>query len=149
MTGEGEGTATEHGIFRRIHLGTRKPQNWLQLLKFGVVGGSGYVVNLIVFAGLVKVLDVHQIPAAILSFCVAVTNNFWWNRHWTFKAGEGHAGFQAIRFFVVSVLALVVNLVVLQLLVEQAGMDKIAAQAIAVAVAMPFNFVGNKLWTFT
>jgi dolichol-phosphate mannosyltransferase len=127
MTGEGEGTATEHGIFRRIHLGTRKPQNWLQLLKFGVVGGSG----------------------AILSFCVAVTNNFWWNRHWTFKAGEGHAGFQAIRFFVVSVLALVVNLVVLQLLVEQAGMDKIAAQAIAVAVAMPFNFVGNKLWTFT
>ena len=38
------------GIFRRIHLGTRKPENWMQLFKFGVVGGSGYVINLIVFA---------------------------------------------------------------------------------------------------
>ena len=55
---------------------------------------------------------------------------------------------QAIRFTVVSVAALVINLVVLELLVESASLNEIAAQAIAVAVAMPFNFLGNKLWTF-
>ena len=38
------------GVIRRIHHGTRKPANWLQLFKFGLVGGSGYVVNLAVFA---------------------------------------------------------------------------------------------------
>jgi putative flippase GtrA len=132
---------------RRIGRGTLKPENWLQLLQFGLVGASGYVVNLIVFALLVGPAGIHHIPAAILAFCVAVTNNFWWNRHWTFDARHGHAGFQAARFLTVSVLALGINLVALELLIRS-GMSDLPAQAIAVAFAMPFNFVGNKLWTF-
>ena len=132
---------------KRIGRGTLKPQNWIQLFQFGVVGASGYVVNLIVFAILVGPANIHHIPAAILAFGVAVTNNFWWNRHWTFDARHGHAGFQAARFFTVSVAALVINLVALELLIR-GGMNDLPAQAIAVAIAMPFNFVGNKLWTF-
>jgi putative flippase GtrA len=135
-------------IARRIHLGTRRPGNWLQLFKFGVVGASGYVVNLIVFAALTQAIDVHHIPAAIVAFAVAVTNNFLWNRHWTFQATEGHAGFQAMRFFVISVGALGVNLIVLEILIAELGVSEIPAQAIAVAFAMPVNFIGNKLWTF-
>jgi putative flippase GtrA len=142
---------------RRIGRGTRKSKNWVQLFQFGLVGASGYVVNLIVFAILTGSglffregsdgLGFHYIPAAIISFCVAVTNNFLWNRHWTFDAKGGHAGFQAARFFTVSVLALGVNLIALELIVR-AGMDDLPAQAIAIAIAMPFNFIGNKLWTF-
>ena len=135
-------------IVRRIHLGTRKPQNWVQLFKFGVVGGSGYVINLVVFTLLDEPLGVNHLLAAVLSFCVAVTNNFILNRHWTFKAREGHAGFQAARFFAVSVLGLGVNLVVLYLLVDVASAAELPSQALAVALAMPFNFIGNKLWTF-
>ncbi len=132
---------------KRIGRGTLKPGNWLQLFQFALVGASGYVINLAVFAVLVGPLGFHHIAAAVLAFCVAVLNNFWWNRHWTFDAKHGHAGFQAARFFTVSVLALGVNLIVLELLVR-GGMGDLPAQAIAVAVAMPFNFVGNKLWTF-
>ncbi len=135
-------------LARRIHLGTRKPANWLQLVKFALVGASGYVVNLVVFALLAEAGAVHHIPAAIGAFCVAVLNNFWWNRHWTFRASAGHAGFQAARFFAVSLAALGVNLVVLELLVTSAGLAELPSQAIAVAIAMPVNFVGNKLWTF-
>jgi putative flippase GtrA len=132
---------------KRIGRGTLKPGNWIQLIQFGVVGASGYVINLAVFALLNGPLSIHYIPAAILSFSVAVLNNFWWNRHWTFDARHGHAGFQAARFFTVSVLALVINLVALKLLVG-GGVAELPAQAIAVALAMPFNFIGNKLWTF-
>jgi putative flippase GtrA len=132
---------------RRVARGTRKPENWAQLSKFVAVGGSGYVVNLIVFAILTQAFGLHHIAAAILAFCVAVTNNFLLNRHWTFTATDGHAGFQAARFFAVSVLALGVNLVALELLI-QADIGELAAQAIAIAIAMPFNFLGNKLWTF-
>ena len=132
---------------RRIGRGTRKPENWVQLLQFGLVGASGYVVNLVVFAIVVGPIDLHYIPAAVIAFCVAVTNNFWWNRHWTFDARHGHAGFQAVRFFTVSVAALIVNLIALELLVR-GGMPDLPAQAIAIAIAMPFNFIGNKLWTF-
>ena len=132
---------------RRIGRGARKPENWAQLIKFGAVGGSGYVVNLVVFAVLNEVLGVHHIAAAIGAFVVAVSNNFYWNRHWTFAAGAGHAGFQAARFLVISVLGLLINLVVLELLIR-AGLTELASQAISVAIAMPFNFIGNKLWTF-
>ena len=135
-------------LIRRIHLGTRKPDNWVQLFKFGLVGASGYVVNLLVFALLTGAADLHHIPAAIGAFCIAVTNNFAWNREWTFRAGEGHPGFQAARFFAVSLVGLGFNLVVLELFVSVADLAELPAQALAVALAMPVNFVGNKLWTF-
>lgn len=135
-------------LLRRIHLGTTRPENWIQLFKFGVVGGSGYLVNLVVFAVLVGVVDAHHLIAAVGAFLVAVTNNFLINRHWTFDAADDHAGFQAARFFTVSVASLGVNLIALTLLVDSVEMAELPAQAIAVAVAMPFNFLGNKLWTF-
>lgn len=135
-------------LARRIGLGTRKPANWQQLFKFGLVGLSGYAVNLVVFALLAEGGGIHHIPAAVGAFCVAVTNNFAWNRHWTFRAGAGRTGFQAPRFLVVSVAALGVNLAVLEALVSIAELRELPAQAVAVAVAMPVNFIGNKLWTF-
>ncbi|MDQ2629345.1 MAG: GtrA family protein [Actinomycetota bacterium] len=132
----------------RIGRATRHPANWLQLLKFGLVGGSGYLINLVVFALLAGYFDLHHLVAAVGAFAVAVTNNFLWNRHWTFDAGHGVAHFQAARFFTVSLAALVLNLVVLELLLSAGLVGELPAQAIAVAVAMPFNFVGNRLWTF-
>jgi putative flippase GtrA len=135
-------------LIRRIHLGTRKPDNWAQLFKFGLVGASGYVINLIVFGLLVGPADLHHIAAAVGAFCVAVTNNFVWNREWTFGAREGHAGFQAARFFAVSVVGLGLNLALLELLVSGLDVAELPAQAAAVALSMPVNFIGNKLWTF-
>jgi putative flippase GtrA len=132
----------------RLGAAARHPANWVQLLKFGIVGGSGYLINLAVFALLVGNLGVHHAVAAVGAFCIAVTSNFFWNRYWTFGPGEAHPAFQAARFFAVSAASLAINLVVLEALVTRAEMGDLAAQAIAVAVAMPFNFLGNKLWTF-
>jgi dolichol-phosphate mannosyltransferase len=133
----------------RLAGAARSRDSWIQLLKFGVVGGSGYLINLGVFAFLSGNLGVYHAVAAIGAFCVAVTNNFLWNRYWTFGPGEGLAHLQAARFLAVSVASLVVNLIVLELLITSTSMSELAAQAIAVAVAIPFNFLGNKLWTFT
>jgi dolichol-phosphate mannosyltransferase len=132
----------------RLGAAARQPANWVQLLKFGLVGGSGYLINLGVFALLAGNLGVYHVAAAVGAFCVAVTNNFLWNRHWTFGPGDGSASFQAARFFAVSLASLGLNLVVLEALVSAHTVGDLTAQAIAVAVAMPFNFLGNKLWTF-
>jgi dolichol-phosphate mannosyltransferase len=138
--------ATE--VASRISAAARQPAKWIQLFKFCLVGGSGYLINLAAFALLTGVFDLHHVVAAIGAFIVAVTNNFFWNRHWTFEPGERPAHFQAARFFAVSIASLGINLVVLELLISGDVVGELAAQAIAVAVAMPFNFVGNKLWTF-
>ena len=132
----------------RMHAALRRRANWEQLLKFCAVGATGYVVNLAVYALLLKDFDIHYIPAAICSFLVAVLSNYTWNRLWTFREQRGHYGMQGMRFLVVSMLALGANLVVLQLFVD-AGLDKVAAQAIAIVLVTPVNFIGNKLWSFS
>ena len=125
----------------------RRRKNWEQLVQFCLVGATGYAVNLWVFSFLVLVLGFHYIPAAICSFLIAVTNNYTWNRIWTFRSQRGHVAYQGLRFLVVSSLALVANLAVLYTLV-QAGLNEVVAQAIAIVLVTPVNFVGNKLWSF-
>jgi putative flippase GtrA len=125
----------------------RRSHNWMQLAKFAAVGASGYAVNLGVYTLLLKGAEFHYLAAAVGSFLVAVANNYTWNRVWTFRGQRGHFGFQGARFFVVSLLALAANLVCLQILVAL-GVGKILAQAIAIVLVTPVNFVGNKLWTF-
>jgi putative flippase GtrA len=132
----------------RLRAGLRKRTNWYQLVRFGAVGASGYVINLAVFALLVHGASIDKGFAATAAFVVALSNNFVWNRLWTFRAGDGHAGFQAARFFVVSLAAFAFNLIVLYALVDGVGVAEVPGQALAVAAATPLNFIGNKLWSF-
>jgi dolichol-phosphate mannosyltransferase len=124
----------------------RQPRNWVQLAKFCAVGATGYVVNLAVYATLLHG-GVHYLPAAVCSFLVAVTNNYLWNRVWTFRSQRGHLVFQGVRFLLVSTIALAANLAFLSALVA-AGVPELPAQAVAIALVTPWNFIANKLWSF-
>ncbi len=143
-----EATAVEIRTHIRLLQGMRRPANWLQLVRFGLVGGVGFAVNLVVYALVVHSAAVDYRVASVLAWLVAVLNNFVLNRHWTFDAREGRAHFQAMRFLLVSLVAEGFSLLLLTLLVEGAGISKIPAQALAVAASMPLNFLGNKLWSF-
>jgi putative flippase GtrA len=124
----------------------RARENWAQLAKFCAVGAIGYVLNLGVYAGLLHA-GVHYLVAATCSFLVAVTNNYIWNRQWTFRDRRRGIAMQGARFFVVSLASLGANLAVLHVLITL-GSGKLVAQAIAIVVVTPLNFVGNKLWSF-
>lgn len=85
----------------------RHRHNWVQLFKFGVVGGSGVLVNLLVTVLANKLVPDYQGVAVDLpftafnirwyhvitsvAFLVANVWNFQLNRTWTFKSGK-HAG---------------------------------------------------------
>ena len=135
------------GALTRTRNALGRRANWLQLAKFCAVGASGYAVNLLVYSLLVEGLGLHYLVAATCSFVVAVTNNYTWNRVWTFRGARGHVAYQGARFLVVSTLALGANLLILHLLVRL-GVGEVLAQAIAIVLVTPLNFVGNKLWSF-
>jgi dolichol-phosphate mannosyltransferase len=135
------------GVFALPRLRRTTREDWLQAVRFCVVGASGYVVNLVVFALLVTTVDLHHAVAATAAFVVAVTNNFCLNRLWTFQGHGGHAGVQGVRYLAVSVAALVMNLLLLEALIAL-SVPEITAQAIAVLVVTPFNFLANRRWTF-
>jgi dolichol-phosphate mannosyltransferase len=132
----------------RVRHGVRKPHNWLQLVRFAAVGASGYVVNLGVFAACVHLLKIDYRAAAVIAFTVSVVNNFWLNRHWTFDAKHERPMQQGLRFFAVSIVAFGFTYAVLVALVSGTGMEKVIAQALAIAAGTPLSFIGQKLWSF-
>jgi putative flippase GtrA len=88
-------------------------------------------------------------PAAFaLAFVAAATTNFVLNRAWTFRATGRRVSPQYARFLAVSLGSLAIDLLVLVELVEAAGAPRFAAAAIAILVATPAGYLGNRLWTF-
>ena len=143
----GRPAATLQPAWPRLVASLLSVRNWQQLGKFCVVGALGYLINLAVYDALLHE-GLHYLVAATCSFLVAVTSNYTWNRVWTFRELRGHVGVQGMRFFVVSLAALAANLFVLHLLIAHGGLGKLPAQAVAIVVVTPLNFVGNKLWSF-
>ena len=124
----------------------RARRNWEQLVKFCAVGAVGYVINLAVYASLLSA-DVHYLAAATCSFLIAVANNYTWNRIWTFHDRRAGVAAQGMQFLLISIASLGANLLVLHVLIT-AGLGKLVAQAVAIVLVTPLNFVGNKLWSF-
>jgi dolichol-phosphate mannosyltransferase len=131
---------------RRLHVGVRRPHNWLQLARYCVVGASGYVVNLGVYTVALAWLPYRV--AFTVAFIVAASTNFALNRVWTFRVEHGVPHHQYARFLTVSAGALCIDLAVLTVLVEVMDVHQVLAAAIAIVVATPVSFLGNKLWSF-
>jgi dolichol-phosphate mannosyltransferase len=148
MSDEFAATAVELPFRVRVRHGVRKTHNWLQFVRFAAVGASGYAVNLVAFALCVHAIGIDYHVAAVIAYAISVLNNFWLNRHWTFDAKHDHAGHQALRFFAVSLVTFGFTYVVLISLVNATGMEKVIAQAIAIAAGTPLSFIGQKLWSF-
>ena len=138
-------------------LGPRIRRACKQFMKYSVVGASGYIVNLAVYSFMVKVVGMHYMAAAVVSFLPAVMNNFILNKYWTFNNPQGMVSRQAWRFLIISIASLMLNLVVLRALMEiMANIDAlgvhfdraIIAQALAITICTVLNFSGNKLWSF-
>jgi putative flippase GtrA len=130
----------------RVRVAAAQPANWMELVRYCCVGGSGYLINLGVF--LLADPSMPYTLAFTVAFICAATSNFLWNRLWTFRVEHGRPHHQYARFLCVSTIALGLDLIVLRALVELAGMPKPPAAAIAILVALPVSFLGNKLWTF-
>ena len=117
-------------------------------VRFGLAGAAGYVVNLAVYGAAVHGLGIEYRAGAVLAFSVALTTTFVLNRHYTFQAGDQALGYQAPRYLAVALLAFAVNLAALQVFVDVLGVIPIVGQAMAIALAAPVNFAGQRLWAF-
>jgi dolichol-phosphate mannosyltransferase len=118
-----------------------------QILRFCVVGASGYAVNICAFA-VALALSVEHLLAVAAGFAVAMVTNFWCNRRWTFASCHRGLARQAGRFFLVSLAACMVAAALLELLMGSAGLSATAAQPASVLAATPLSFLGSRNWSF-
>ena len=118
-----------------------------QLLRFSLVGATGFAINVVAFAAALA-LGAHHLIAATAAAAIAMASNFACNRHWTFQAGHAAPAPQAARFAAVSITACLFALVVVELLIGTAGLPALVAQPASIAAALPLSFAGNRTWAF-
>ena len=118
-------------------------------IKFSIVGLSGTLVNMAVYALTVQG-GLYYLAAASVSFLFAVTSNFYWNFRWTFKGQAANRSLynKYFWFFGVSALNLGVNLLLLEAFVEKFDMDKNLAQLGSIALVSVMNFVMSVRFAF-
>ena len=154
----------------RDYVLVRHRRNLQLLLKFSLVGGSGFVVNMVAYAVVRHLLgwdfdrELLAIPGtefhvrayhlySSVAFIVANGNNYVLNRYWTFQShGTAHWIREYIPFLLVGVLAQLMVLGILTVLLHPGliGLDSdLVAQFIAIVVVTPLSFAGNKVWTFS
>lgn len=122
-----------------------------QFAKFGVVGASGFVVNLIVFTLLQRVVPNHARATQYdviytVAFLAGGASNYYLNRIWTFRS-TGHAVREGAQFLSVSTLALIVGLIVSTLVSPWLGHGH-RTWLLGTVAGIFVNFFLNKYWTF-
>ena len=122
-----------------------------QFLQFAVVGGLGTVTNLAIFFVGVDLLGFPALGGATVAFAAAVTQNYVLNETWTFQRdGQRQlAGRRFAKFLFFSLIALGINLAVLDWLIEHYTFRfLVVPQAAGIAAATFFNFGASRLVTF-
>lgn len=140
------------------------PSKFRQFLRFGVVGAIGSVIDFGVFNLLASLLKFPSIPSSVISFSLAVINNFVLNRIWTFPETRNTPVLkQLTQFGIVSIAGLVIRTPLFayleKLLIPLAGkyvpnlltptiVGHNLALAIVIGVVMLWNYFINRFWTF-
>jgi dolichol-phosphate mannosyltransferase len=135
------------GRLSRIRqLGRRLPLR--RFLKFGLVGLSGVFVDMGVFYLLSDpdTLAWGLTRSKFLAAEVAIVNNFLWNDRWTFHdlSGQQRGWMKRLRRFLkfnlVCLIGLTLNLLLLNVLFNGFGMNRYLANLIAIATVTVWNF---------
>jgi putative flippase GtrA len=119
----------------------------IQFVKFGLVGVSNTTLTFVVYTLLLKGFGVWYLAASAIGFAVGATNGFLLNRRWTFREHVGDS-LTPVRWALVQGGGLAINEALLYLLVDDVGVDKLLAQAMATVVVTITTFIINRAWTF-
>ena len=135
-----------------------------KFIRFAIVGTLGSVVDFGVFNLLATLLKVPAIGASVVSFSLAVVNNFIWNRYWTYPETRSVPLIkQLTQFAVVSVAGLLIRTPLFALIekplinladqwiphvLTPTVVGHNVALAFVIFVVLLWNFFVNRKWTF-
>jgi len=138
----------------RLHLSrdARIGRHARRFLRFGMVGGSGVLVNNVLLLGLVEIMHLATIPASIIATECAIVSNFVLNDRWTFAEARRASGLPWHRRFLsynlLTLGGLVLSVGALALLHGVAGMHYLVANLIGIAVGTLWNYGSNHKLTW-
>ena len=133
----------------------------LQLIKFGAVGGVGFVVNLVVFNLLwLTIFNPSRMPhgpvlATAVATLVAIAVNWLGNRYWAFAADRRqNSGREALEFFAASLVGMLVPLACIGVSRYVLGLnsllaDNIASNVVGLVLGTIVRYLLYKFWVYS
>ena len=126
---------------------SRHPAWAAQFLKFLFVGVLNTAVQFSAFLLLYGFGHMHYLLASGVGYGLGMLNSYLLNRHWTF--GSANVALpEILRFTVVNLIALALNLALMYCLVTNDWLQPRSAQLVAIGASIAVNFALNRAWTF-
>jgi putative flippase GtrA len=125
------------------------PFRFISLLKFGITGFSGLLIDFSLTWIFKDELHFNKFVANSIGFSAAVISNYFINRFWTFSERDRvKVGRQLPSFIMVSLIGLVLNSCFIYILNELFFLHFYLSKAIAVILVFFWNFTANYFFVF-
>lgn len=127
-----------------------------QVLNFMMVGGIGYVINMLtywpltlVFKTEVNFLGQHfYLPPFIISSLLAIFSNYMLNKIWTFKGWNEHK-LGGMRYLSMALATLMLDMAFLYFLVQYLNLPPVPAAAIAILIVFVVRYAIARSWVWS
>jgi putative flippase GtrA len=115
-------------------------------IRFVFVGFINFVLGYGTYALLIYLKN-HYLVAQLVSFTLAVTNSYFWNKYFTFKS-PGKSRGEVFRFVMVYAVSYVLNMIVLYVCIDKIRLNAYIAGAFTVIISTAVSYVGHKNISF-
>ena len=116
-----------------------------QILKFGLVGGTAFVIDYVLLYFCTEFLHIHYLISSIISFTVSVIFNYILSIKWVFDVKKKQDVKDFVIFIILSVIGLGINSLIMYVMVEKFGVYYMLSKIVSTAVVMVYNFITRKI----
>ena len=118
-----------------------------QIFKFGIVGGSAFVIDYGIMIALTEVVGINYLISSGISFAVSVIYNYILSVRWVFEVEKiGDKRKEFIVFIVLSLIGLALNQLLMWVTVSGIHIFYMVAKILVTVVVMIYNFITRKLF---
>lgn len=117
-----------------------------QIIKFGLVGGTAFVIDYVLLYFCTEFLHIHYLISSIISFTVSVIFNYILSIKWIFDVKKKQDVKDFVIFIILSVIGLGINSLIMYVMVEKFGVYYMLSKIVSTAVVMVYNFITRKIF---
>lgn len=117
-----------------------------QILKFGVVGASAFIIDYSILYFLTEYLNIYYLISSVISFIISLIFNYILSIKWVFNVNKKQTIKDVIIFTVLSAFGLLINTFVMWLSVDVLKIHYMVGKIVATFIVMIWNFVTRKLF---
>lgn len=120
-----------------------------QLVRYGIVGGTVYVSDFAVFAGILWAVPGAYLWANVAGKSVGALVGFVLHRQFTFSwQHKDNAARQLVSYLMLFAFNLALSSLLIFLLVDKAGANAFAAKLFVDIIVIGIAFVASRLWVY-